>query len=274
MTSPRAIALTLAPLTFLALAACGDDASGTGGAGGDGGATSSTGTTGSTSTAVTTTASTGAGQGGDDATGGAGAGGDPAGSGGGGGAATTGSGGGTSAFPDDCATSDDCGGGECISINGFRTCQRAPAETTECTGSGRDECCDTTGCAEGERCARLPDVYCGGAAPTDYNACIGPEDECLDCGKLSATCVPGGALGYEIGACVSQACGSDADCDAEDGGRCLPVDDPCCGAVSFQCAYPSDGCRTSADCDEGSYCGVDVEAERARCLPGIPTCAP
>lgn len=278
--------------TVTALAACGDDSTnpGTGGGGGTGGATStSTGATSQASTgAPASSASSGsgaagtggeaAGTGGEAAgTGGdAGSGGAGPGSGGGHSGGGTGSGGEAESFPDDCATADDCPGGDCVEVAvGFRACLFPLVEATECTGKA-DQCCDSEDCEAlgGGTCTTLPDAsQCGGASPVERNVCSGDSD-CIDCAKSGAICLAAGFYGYNQGQCVSRHCFGDDDCSDEDGGRCVPVFEQCCGAVAgFFCAYPSDGCRADSDCGE-DHCEGDPATGRAACAEGTPICPP
>jgi hypothetical protein len=265
-----------------AAVACGDDASGSGGGGGD----TSTGTTSGTTTAsasTTTGATTSTGQGGDTSatgsggetatgTGGGGSGGD-----GSGGDGTGGQGvGGGSVFADDCDTADDCPGGECFELpGGFRTCKTPVVEATECLDEQDDECCATDECEGDDICVQMPDVYCGGPQPIEHNECVPSDDSCqgLDCGKSSAACIPPGVYGYATGVCAARHCNDDDQCSDEEGGRCVPVFDPCCGAVSgFFCAYPSDGCRDQQHCGDDQHCQGNPETGRSECVEGPPQC--
>lgn len=281
-SGPRAGSMWVALLTLAGAAmACGDDSGGSGGGGGGGGATtgssSSSTTSAATSSAATTSATTSSattstGQGGDVSS--TGSGGDDQGSGGQG---TGGDGvGGGAVFLDDCDSPDDCPGGDCFELpGGFRTCKTPVVEATECMDLENDECCTSEECDGDDICVQMPDVYCGGPAPLVRNECVPTDDFCqgLDCGKSSAACIPPGVYGYATGVCAASYCNADADCDDEAGGRCVPVFNPCCGAVSgFFCAYPSDGCRDQPDCGDDAHCQGNFETGRSECVEGPPLC--
>ncbi len=271
-------ALTLAGL---GLPGCGDDSEGAGGGGGatsatttSAGATTST-VTGSSHGSTSSTAQSSSGQGGDtSATGTGGA----ASSGGGGSGGEAGVGGGAAAFADDCEDAEDCPGGDCVDLPGsdFRACKFPVVEATECGDQEVDDCCSSVDCQGDDVCVELPDVpYCGGVPPLEHNVCVPSDDTCnsLDCGKSGDTCIPPGVYGYSRGACAARACTGDDDCGDEAGGRCVPVFNPCCGAVSgFFCAYPSDGCRDQADCDVDRHCEGHPDTGRASCVDGPAEC--
>ena len=173
----------------------------------------------------------------------------------------------------DCDTDLDCGGGRCVELSpgGYRVCSQPVAEATSCPGRGPDECCKTTDCKTGA-CYEWPlSPYCGGAFPVPRNVCA--EEGCTtlaDCGG-GAVCVPKGALGYKVRACLPATCLRDSDCTASPGGTCAPVRKPCCaGTYGLYCVYPG-GCRTSADCP-GGYC--DLVGDTPTCRTGPPLCPP
>lgn len=281
--------VTLASAVVASLGACGDDSSGTGGGGG-GTSSSASSASGPSQASSGTATSTGPGGTGGDTGSGAG---DPGsggatgsggetgsggatGSGGGSGGAT-GSGGGGNVFPDDCASAEDCLGGECVEVgSGFMACRYPLVEAAVCI-SEEDECCVSEDCDAlgGGVCTTLPDAsQCGGAQPEAHNVCSG-EGDFIDCGKGGGTCLDAGFFGYNKGQCVVRACGGDDDCADEADGRCVPANEQCCGrVVGFFCAYPSDGCRTDVDCGEGRHCEADIESGRASCADGEPLCPP
>jgi hypothetical protein len=90
--------------------------------------------------------------------------------------------------------------------------------------------------------------------------------------EIAGICLPGGILGTYGPGCIYRACTADGDCTAEAGGRCELGFDPCSGLpYGLVCSYPSDGCRTNADCT-GGYCSLATTTGRARCVPGQPKC--
>ena len=145
-----------------------------------------------------------------------------------------------------------------------------PVETSACNEPDFDECCTTADCTKG-KCFGTPVIpFCGGAQPVDHNGCA--EDQCAadsDCGA-DAFCAAIPMLGRKVRACIPASCRHDSDCTAAAGGICAPVNNPCCGeAAGLFCVYPSDGCRTDADCVTG-YCQPGVD--RAKCEGGGPIC--
>src|SRR5262249_31290702 len=96
-------------------------------------------------------------------------------------------------------------------------------------------------------------------------------DSCQsDADCVNGVCVVAGALTYKVRGCMYAACKVNADCTAEPGGECVPVADPCCGnPAGLFCVYPSNGCRSTADCSSGS-CGTN--GQRAECKAGFPIC--
>ena len=212
-------------------AGCGGDVSGTGGAGAAGGSTTSSSTTSSGT-------------------------------------------GGSSGNSGDCNTDADCPGSACVEITpgGFRVCRVDFPEATMCVEPTLDECCTTADCPMGTCMAQPLVPYCGGPQPLEYNVCA--VDQCssdAECGD-SNICAPAGTLGRKVAACAFSGCKLDTDCGAEAGGICAPVTDPCCSnPTGLFCVYPSDGCRSSSECADGSYCSVDADG-RALCVPGFPAC--
>lgn len=252
-----------------ALSACGGDSTtfgdpgGTAGAGGDGATGGGTTDGGAAGEGGTSSANGGGGDGGM-AAGGAG---------GGGGCAVNNSG--------DCDSPADCGGAPCVEITtcGFRVCERAPDEATECNTPGLDDCCNTTECVSGTCHVAPYGAHCGGLQQAPHNECL--EDECstaVDCGAdpgngLSWQCVPPGTFGNPVNACVLSNCTTDADCTAEAGGICAPVQRACCNApVALYCVYPTNGCRRQQDCSNQSHC--DFDGTGASCVAGPAICPP
>ncbi|MCC6521863.1 MAG: hypothetical protein IT373_04315 [Polyangiaceae bacterium] len=184
---------------------------------------------------------------------------------------TGGTGTGGSQSSGDCQSNADCPGTECLPVTpgGWKACTDVVVEATTCGMPMMDECCTTAECAAG-LCLTTPVVpYCGGIQPAEYNVCAG--DECqsdASCGF--GICLPAPMLGRKVRACMYAQCRDDGDCAAEPGGRCAPVEEPCCGTVSgLYCVYPSDGCRTDADCP-GGYC--QPGNDRASCQVGSVIC--
>ena len=156
-------------------------------------------------------------------------------------------------------------------------CALMPKEATVCAGSALDECCSTANCATGQcfRQPAIPTQACNTNVPVlDNNVCV--VDQCTqdaDCGSGALVCVTRGVLGNAVNACVPAACRTDADCVASPGGTCAPVKGPCCNSVAgLFCVYPDHGCRSSADCDAGSYCDPNEVTGVAECLPGGAEC--
>ena len=247
------------------LAGCDSDVETVGGAGtGGSGATGAHGGTGGTGN----TGNTGG-------TGGAGNTGNVGGIGGSGANGGIGGAGGAILPTGDCDGPEDCDGSPCVEITpgGWRSCTFTPPEATTCTNPQFDECCNTGECLQGT-CLLAPLVpYCGGPQPLEYNMC--GTDQCQSdtiCmgGGYDGVCLPAPMLGRQVRACMSVSCRVNADCTAEGGGYCAPIDDPCCNdAAGLYCVYPSNGCRSSADCPSG-YC--QPSAEGTHCEPGGPAC--
>lgn len=177
----------------------------------------------------------------------------------------------------DCASGDDCEGRECVELveGGWRVCEDEVTEVTECSGApGLDECgCPAEGtpvCEGGVACLRSPLApFCGGIAPQPTNVC--GDDLCTsddDCPGGEQFCLPVPALGRQVRACMGMACATNDDCEA--GSFCAPVADPCCGIFGTLACVAPDGCRTSADCEDGDTCHVrDGEGV---CLDEPPIC--
>jgi hypothetical protein len=139
-----------------------------------------------------------------------------------------------------------------------------------------DQCCDSSECING-RCFPGPfGPYCGGILPPGNNLCA--VDECQvesDCPTPPPSylyvCAPAMTMGSPVRSCVLSTCRTDADCSAEPGGVCGPVQTACCsGPVGLYCSYPSDGCLRPSDCQGNSHCAID--GTRARCMPGPAIC--
>ena len=197
---------------------------------------------------------------------------------GGTGTGATGAGGGTgggggSPSEGDCQTSADCGGTACVAVTpgGFKVCTDDVVQATSCTGSGFDECCDTAACNGAGICLTAPLFpYCGGPQPLEYNVCA--TDQCQSDADCSGNvCLPSPMMGYQVRTCFAAQCKLSSECTAEAGGVCAPVRDACCnGTVGLYCVYPSDGCRSGADCNNDAYCMLDFD--RAHCEPGFAVC--
>jgi hypothetical protein len=189
-------------------------------------------------------------------------------------ASTTSSGmGGSGVGSGDCDSDADCPGSACVEVTpgGYRVCRVDAPEANQCTNPSLDECCSTVDCASGA-CHVTPVIpFCGGVMQEPHNVCV--ADQCADddvCGA-GMICVPAGTLGRKVRACAPAACKLDADCGAEQDGVCAPVTEPCCSFdAGLYCVYPSDGCRSNADCP-GGYCEITSEG-RTQCAMGAPIC--
>jgi hypothetical protein len=228
-----------------------------------------------------------AGQAGNGATGGSGgSGGQTGGTGAAAGQAGTGGSGGVGGSGGSAGPSGDCsptdpskkclGHGEvCIEMvpGGFAVCAVPVEEATFCPGMGPDECCDSSECAEGACFPNPVTPACGGAYPIEMNVCA--SDQCetdADCQGPNAFCAPRGVNRNAVRYCMSKACSADGDCTAEPGGICAPVQNPCCSSWDgLFCVYPS-GCRTDADCGEGSHCEVNWTQGTGECVSGPVAC--
>ena len=173
----------------------------------------------------------------------------------------------------DCRTSSDCPGGTCVELaaGGFRICRLPPVEATACLSPGApDDCCKTSDCATG-KCFETPIApFCAGVQMQPHNVCA--SDACKTAKDCSAgeLCAPAGVLGFKVARCMPASCVYDSDCTDSAGGRCAPVQNPCCGStMGLLCVYPG-ACRSSADCASGSYCAQD--GKRSKCVPGAPAC--
>jgi len=156
---------------------------------------------------------------------------------------------------------------------GFTVCALQVEEATACTGSGMDDCCETSECAEGA-CYPYPSFpSCGGAQPPEMNVCA--SDLCendSDCQGSDQFCAPRGVNNNAVRYCMPKGCTTDADCNAKADGKCAPVRNPCCGSwTGLFCVYP-DGCRTDGDCDNGQYCDVNWDEGTGECMDGGPMC--
>jgi len=175
----------------------------------------------------------------------------------------------------DCDTDADCAGAKCAEVtpSGFRVCAPPVLEAMGCK-SPLDRCCSTDDCLGGTKCfAKL--AYCETQGQY-YNVCQG--DECQtdkDCefdgsGKI---CVPAGVLKNGASFCMDFRCTTDSNCREEAGGKCAPIFDGRLGTyISLACIYPSDGCRSEADCLAAQSCAI--QGARARCLNGAFDCVP
>ncbi len=172
----------------------------------------------------------------------------------------------------DCRTNADCPGGTCVELvpGGYRVCQTPPTLATGCDPARpEDQCCTSADCAAGICVLGPAHRFCGGEVRNPFNECVLPEcTSTADC--HDAVCAPAGTFA-PMATCVAAACLHDTDCRDEAGGRCVVARDPCCGIpVGLVCSYPSDGCRTDADCAVG-YC--QSVGGRTRCVDdGGPFC--
>lgn len=171
----------------------------------------------------------------------------------------------------DCRSDADCPEGTCVELTpgGYRVCRVTPVEATGCDAGRADACCDSGDCAIGACYLGPIRAFCGGPLREPANECGAAEcstdADCAD-GTL---CAPAGTFG-PVALCVTASCRVDADCNAEAGGHCVVVTEPCCGVrVGLLCTYDSDGCRSDADCTSG-YCGIELG--RSRCTAGGPIC--
>ncbi|MBK6515537.1 MAG: hypothetical protein IPM79_05075 [Polyangiaceae bacterium] len=174
----------------------------------------------------------------------------------------------------DCEDDDDCAGDsscEEVAPGGFRVCTDIVVPAEMCTKSAFDACCSTADCAEGTCLTTPVTPFCGGVEMEPHNVCA--VDECDnegDCQGGDSICLSAPMLGHKIRSCFYAACHTDLDCTAESGGICAPVSEPCCGGVAgLFCVYPSDGCRSNADCADG-HCAPGPDG--ARCEGGAPIC--
>lgn len=231
----RALLFSLSALTLLGLQS-GCDNEVTKQTGGSGGGSST-----STTTSTTTTSSTGTG---------------------------------TSMQSGDCDTDADCApNGHCIELSpgGFRVCQFPVPEATTCSEPANDECCDSTDCAAPSKCYLGPIVpSCGGPQILPHNQCA--TDLCSAGSCPGGLCAPAGTVNNAVMTCIASACSKDTDCTAHAGGICATYVDPCCNATTgLACIYPGINCRTSADCGNDSYCGIDASGAPV-CMKGGPAC--
>ncbi len=208
---------------------------------------------------------------------------------GGSGGTTGGSGGvsGSGINSGDCVKDGDCPNGKCVELvpGGYRVCVVPVPEATACQNQspGVDECCTSAECAEGKCYAFPAKPSCGGALPVDQNVCASNDFGCDQAGTCPinsdgvGVCMPAGAYGYKVAACLAVGCQRDTDCSAEAGGQCLPIEDPCCGAPNgLYCVYPNDGCHRQADCAVDQHCEVGYDTTKqqniARCVAGSALC--
>ena len=171
------------------------------------------------------------------------------------------------------------GGAVCTEIvpGGFRVCTSEPDDAVDCSDGTVQECCSSADCTPGSKCyneAILPAHTCGVVSFPPLNVC--DWDMCNDqegCEK-DAVCLPRGAEARPNRDCLPAACRTDADCRVEPGGICAPVEDPCCPVwAGLYCVYPTDGCRTGADCALSQTCVVDTILGRSKCSEAPAPCA-
>lgn len=174
----------------------------------------------------------------------------------------------------DCDSSADCPpNGQCVELTpgGFRVCQYPVPEATSCTDPMNDECCGSAECSAGSKCYPGPLVpSCGGPQIIPHNQC--GSDFCSPGSCPSGVCAPSGTVNNAVATCIAAGCLLDADCKAHAGGICATWVEPCCnGTAGLACIYPGLNCRTSADCNDGSFCGLDATGSPT-CMPGFPAC--
>jgi hypothetical protein len=166
--------------------------------------------------------------------------------------------------PTMCHDDMGCSGLPCIEIYpGHNSCIFQRSEAVECR-SELDECCSSSDCAKG-KCHDMPfprSTRCNDTA--SHNVCA--SDQCTpgSCGPEGA-CLPAGTLG-PVAMCIKAGCQTDADCDAEPGGSCLLVQDPCCNGayLGLLCSYPGRGCWFDGNCDLG-FCGMAANGKDSAC---------
>ncbi|MBI4700258.1 MAG: hypothetical protein HY744_03660 [Deltaproteobacteria bacterium] len=177
----------------------------------------------------------------------------------------------------DCKDHSDCPASSCVELTkcGFRVCTKPWPEANACSPPGPNECCASKDCPDkGAKCFKGdPKPLCCGET-VDVNHCV--ADACskdADCNAQGdiMVCIPGGTMGRPMASCVEAPCKLDSDCKAEPGGICAPVTKTTCDRpVGLYCVYyPSDGCRSDADC-QGKYCLV--AGGRASCKPNPAQC--
>jgi hypothetical protein len=174
----------------------------------------------------------------------------------------------------DCDTDVECPQGKCVEVTpgGFRVCLNEPPEANTCSMSTEDQCCSSAACKVGSKCY-LTSPGCVGPVVLPHNACL--ADQCqtdMDCmvsGDLNQICVAPGVFGNPVRSCFSAGCRLDTDCTEEPSGICAPVNNPCCATVSMACVYPSNGCRSDANC-KNLFCVI--EGSRAQCVDKPPIC--
>ncbi|MBI4706119.1 MAG: hypothetical protein HY744_33915 [Deltaproteobacteria bacterium] len=184
----------------------------------------------------------------------------------------------------DCKDKSDCQAPElevdCVELTkcGFRVCTKPWPEAKACSGSPQDQCCISKDCTKeaklGAKCFKgTPEPQCCGEEVA-VNYCV--ADACTkdaDCDSSGSpqACVPGGTMGRPMATCVDAPCKLDSDCKVEKGGICAPVTKTTCDRpAGLFCVYPSDGCRSDADCPEELSCLV--ASGRASCKPNPVKC--
>lgn len=171
-----------------------------------------------------------------------------------------------------CESDADCAGKKCLHFgaSGPSICRPEPMAPLACDAGQQSACCSDAACGDG-RCVALvtSPVQCSATAGFDvHNECV--TDACAsndDC-SIERACTPAGFDSAR--SCIPADCRTDGDCTAEPGGACVVLEGGCCvvaigggpsRVVRLACAYPSDGCQSDADCDEGSWCsGSDGRA--------------
>jgi len=138
----------------------------------------------------------------------------------------------------------DCGGASSdVACDENRCPTSRPSIATTCSGGGFDLCgCDDAGtCPAGADCLTIviPAAVGMGGPSTVTNNCVtdvcGSDADCSDGKRCQRN-------DYGIPRCTS-ACRDDSDCKSECGGRCIPRSAPIHGGTSYDytqafCAYP------------------------------------
>lgn len=177
----------------------------------------------------------------------------------------------------ECRSDADCGGDPCLRIHaeggGFTTCFRRTPPVEECVGHESDPaCCSSEDCSESGECFAGPLFYCGGVAPIPTTLCHEPQcGSDTDCdARDGGLCLPAGAFGEPVARCVSTSCRVDADCTAAAGGQCSPFFDACARRfTTFSCTYDDSPCRTDSDCGGVDVC-VPLGDDATACVPFMP----
>ena len=110
------------------------------------------------------------------------------------------------------------------------------------------------------RCVPFSHEYCGGPPPLPGNFCR--YDECTS--DTDCTAMPNGfcTAGYPR-ACRYGPCRTSVDCNRAPGGTCVLAASNAgyCPRLAVYCRYPTDPCRTDADCKGASLNGLVCNAK-------------